>query len=88
MRPQIQLLDPHMIVDLARRGAREGLEMYLRRRRRGDRALCLSTRGPKRLKIKKMETSRVDGVRKVNGRRKETASIMSDVAVPANRSFK
>ena len=36
----------------------------------------------------KMETSRVDGVRKVKGRRKETASIMSDVAVPANKSFK
>ena len=37
---------------------------------------------------RKMEPSRADGVRKVNGRRKRTASIMSDVAVPANRSFR
>ena len=41
--------------------------------------------GPKRLEIKK---ERAHGVRKVKGRRKQTASIMSDVAVPANRSFR
>ena len=35
MRPQVQLLDPHVVVDLARRGAREGLEVDLRRRRHG-----------------------------------------------------
>ena len=53
MRPQIQLLDPDVVVDLARRGAREGLEVDLRRRRggvpvRADASAARGSRGSKR----------------------------------------
>ena len=45
MRPQIQLLDPDVVVDLARRGAREGLQVDLRRRRAAFAAMAASGAG-------------------------------------------